>query len=504
MRLGGKMATEPDIDTDVRADIDLKVVAEPILLNMPYIEIILDGLHDFKDFFEPEEFKKYCKGIEGFPKCDDWMKSIYKNFHEDNLFCPLVKSKSNELIKNGTIHKFDETVDHTQYPLEIGRGNITKKNLTNYYISRNILGGTKHDAGRGLSHIRDRPVDSDVLYSTELADAIGKDDNCPTLDQDIHPKLIYKSISTLIDPADATSLEVNNFNTSLEFKYINRIYDGYFEFFNQMISGAKGTHKIRLMEYLDTSKKCNKIRFAIYIANVSNLKEDQQKKQTEQSWVKASVGAGNDAMNFDTNSNRWQLNLDKHNEHLISNNIFLCNTQSKSTFTINNIKHSLKQFLAYVAAKKLNRHGWTAATSREVETFFLDAVEAEKDKRTSLMCDSSLIIFFCKITFLLTTFTTNELNLFYRLAFTFKLIGDRGQAWWVWQYNKLNVNAKIMLATGDRGLMMFAISIGIPAVWSALGNEIGLNYYYFPNVDDDIDIKMGRCTHPPPVILRIS
>jgi hypothetical protein len=130
--------------------------------------------------------------------------------------------------------------------------------------------------------------------------------------------------------------------------------------------------------------------------------------------------------------------------------VFVCNTKTKPTFTINNIK----QTLGYV----LNR-----PKNHPMPPF-------------PMFPDPVLLEIF--------VYLVDKLNMdpiyIVRLGLTFKLVGDRGQAWIVWFWNKFHLDSKQILITGDRMLVIFAISIGIPVVWSALGIQRGFHYYYFP------------------------
>ena len=417
---------------------------------MPYIEIILDGIHDFKQYFTKEEFIQYCNAISDDQfknvNCSPWLSEIYDSFSEDNLFVPFVKTNSAELIKNGEIWVYNENIVDTAKEAQ-------KTELENLYISRDIWGGTKHDAGRGLSHIKSL----DLLNSPV----------CPK-DDHTHPKLVLKSVTTLIDPSPPTSLKLDTTFIRSPRNNINDIYDGYFEFFNEKLSGFK----IRFKEYLDP--KCKRVRFAIYL---------EKEAFVEEGWNNAKK----DILVTDENQQIWQINNSVANiiNDLIKYDIFLCNSGTYSTFTINNIQYSLKKFKELLDTKEfvevLANPGKNTLTMQWVDVFFKNDIEYKKKNPPTH--DPILLKFFCIIYLKFSEVRTNW-SLFLRLGLTFKLIGDRGQAWWVWKYNKMNQDRKIILATGDRMLMIFAISIGIPAVWSAgPGKQHGLNYYYFPNTD---------------------
>jgi hypothetical protein len=432
---------------------------------MPYIEIILDGIHDFKQYFTKADFLKYCGAIsnEQFvnTSCMGWLSEIYDSFAEDNLFVPLVKTNSAELIKNGEIWVHDENGD-TAHQTE----------LLNLYISRDIWGGTKHDAGRGLSHIKSL--------------ALSKSSGCP-IDDYTHPNLVLKSLSTLIDPSPPTSLNLDATFKIASRNYINDIYDGYFEFFNDKLA----PFKIRFKEYLDTSPdKCNRVRFAIYL---------DQETAVEVDWENAKNDSGMGGnMTYNIKQQIWQINTSAANVAVknylaFQHHIFLCNSGTYSTFTINNIQYSLTRFVDVISDEQFKqavKMGWVAVLQTPIIQW-IDAFFKRGADYKNVTHDPILFTFFC-IMYLKST-PSRDLSLFIRLGLTFKLVGDRGQAWWVWKYNQIHPDRKIILATGDRMLMIFAISIGIPAVWSAQGKEYGLNYYYFPNTDS-FDVLMEMPT----------
>ena len=402
---------------------------------MPYIEIILDGIHDFKKYFTKYQFTTYCNAIDQkiFPykDCGAWLQDMYDVFDEDNLFVPFVKTNSDLLIKNGSIFRYDET-----------RADIEeehKNELINLFLERDILDGLIYDAGRGLSHIRDLP-NKDKLGKCHKGDD----------DSNIDPKLtkVINTIACLIDPAGNLSLKEDNF-TTLEIDQ-NLIYEGYFAFMEKY-----GVF-IRFYPYKD---ECNKVRFAICV---------QSEKQ-------------NNPPNLTYDG---YLDLkDKKKLHLAEQGIFLCNTQTKSTFTINNIKQTLH------ALQK----------SKAVSIYKIDkAQEAYKlAYKLAKSKDPILFVFFWYLVKKTEEKQIAEMfKLLPRLAFTFKLIGDRGQAWVVWFYNKFN-DKKLILVTGDRMLMIFAISIGIPAVWSAQGKEYGINYYFFPE-NENFNLEIQDFIAPAP------
>ena len=437
----------------------------PAILNdaeisslMPYIEIILDGIHDFKQYFTKAQFINYCVSISNDQfqsvACSSWLSEIYDSFAEDNLFVPLVKTNSAELIKNGEIFVYNENIDEKKKEAH-------KTEILNLYISRDIWGGTKHDAGRGLSHIK------------SLALALSNSSSCP-IDDDTHPKSVLKSLSTIIDPSPPTSLNLDATFKPTSRNDINDIYDGYFDFFNEKLSG----YKIRFKEYLDT--KCKRVRFAIYL---------EKEVLFEEVWKQAKNNLG-DNMTYNNEQQIWLINTSVDNVEtvLASHYIFLCNTGTYSTFTINNIQYSLKKFDHVIGNKEFL--SGVGLTMQWFDEFFKKKVDGYKNATH----DPILFKFFCIMYLKFQDVRANP-SLFIRLGLTFKLIGDRGQAWWVWKYNQNYPDRKIILSTGDRMLMIFAISIGIPAVWSAQGKEYGLNYYYFPN-NDSFDVEMVTPTLP--------
>ena len=424
---------------------------------MPYIEIILDGIHDFKQYFTKAQFINYCVSISNDQfqsvACSSWLSEIYDSFAEDNLFVPLVKTNSAELIKNGEIFVYNENIDEKK--------EAHKTEILNLYISRDIWGGTKHDAGRGLSHIK------------SLALALSNSSSCP-IDDDTHPKSVLKSLSTIIDPSPPTSLNLDATFKTTSRNDINDIYDGYFDFFNEKLSG----YKIRFKEYLDT--KCKRVRFAIYL---------EQEFLFEEGWKQAKNNLG-DNMTYNNEQQIWLINTSVDNVEtvLASYYIFLCNSGTYSTFTINNIQYSLKKFEQVIGNKQF-------VSGRGLTMQWFDEIFKKKvDGYKNATHDPILFKFFCIMYLKFKDVRANP-SLFIRLGLTFKLIGDRGQAWWVWKYNQNYPDRKIILSTGDRMLMIFAISIGIPAVWSAQGKEYGFNYYYFPN-NDSFDVQMVTPTLP--------
>ena len=381
---------------------------------MPFIEIILDGIHDFKKYFTKEDFKKYCDSINVFAEstCSKWLNDMYDVFDEDNLFVPFVKTNSTEFLTFGKIFVYDE---------KLAKLNLNHKTqLIKLYKERNIWGGLIYDAGRGLSHVRslENKDTASVCYS-------GNDDSL------VDPNLstVLNTIAGLIDPAGFLSIKNTQFT---ELGDMNEIYEGYFAFLEEF------QIFIRLYECKDN---CNKVRFAIRVFNERPLKDQYPTIVKE--------------INDIIKKNETNL-LFKSAEK----GIFFCNTKDKSSFTINNIKQNLK--LLTTLESMLQIFNYNEAFKKNVADPVLFVLFYYLIKNTRL--ENKQIIF----------------KSLPRLGYTFKLIGDRGQAWVVWKNNKENPSKKIMLVTGDRMLMIFAISIGIPAVWSAQGKEYGLNYYFFP------------------------
>ena len=470
---------------------------------MPYIEIILDGIHDFgrgKYDINADQFSEYCNAISNDQfnrgRCKNWFKTggLFKNFSEDNLFFPLVKMNSGDLISNGGIYSYDEEI---QTSGGTGRAACALEDIRNKFVENNIYGGIKYDAGTGLRHLDGRggtnigKKDSYcVLANSPGAKVDPRTNTSPVpfkcCNQEPKPSSgkIINTICTIIDPSSGNTIPENHYNSTKNF-VIDDIYNGYFKFLNDAPYADTGQIKFRPFLY----KK--KVRYAMYL-NSAVANDEWDKAMEETPYTEKHEKCG------------WKLldtvPLNKFREDLFEKDIFLCSCEgSIGSFSISNIVLALETYME----DSNNIAPEATLTYNDLRNKLMGTDKAKKDKKKQIY-DPTLFIFLCKIhsKIVIKPGAKGVAAIIIRLGLTFKLIGDRGQAWWVWLHNKNNPDKRIILVTGDRMLMIFAISIGIPAVWSAgPGHNHGVHYYYFPNTDDfDIELQYLSANELPPIL----
>jgi hypothetical protein len=445
---------------------------------MALIEIMLDSIHDFGNKLDLEQVIKYCDGIDpqvfGPAVCEDWLSPMVKTFAEDNLF-ELVKHPDikNPLTKNGLVviyNEKDTTGSRGAYVIDL-------------LYQNGINWGYMYDAGRGQ-----KP------YSELVKDTKNISSNC------------MQTIATIIDPAGATNISNSDF-TSFSV-VINPDVRGGGGAASAVVSAAGKTSAAPGK----TSAAPRKTSAAPRKTAASNATKTPvpKNKNGKSATRKNPPGQGGkskghttikggaqqfpftgindiygpyfsflkdtDGAEITIQFHEIQLNLGQWSFVCTINRgpptpqevvnlesgrdvggVFLCNTKDKPTFTINNIK----QTLAYVLSNMTPQgyRGWP-----------------EGGRLPPHLPDLALL----KIFVYLLDRCNMDPKYIVRLGLTFKLIGDRGQAWIIWCWNIVHPRNKQILITGDRMLMIFAISIGIPVVWSALGFHRGIHYYYFP------------------------
>ena len=440
---------------------------------MAFIEIMLDSFHDFGKKLDLEIVKKYCDGIDpqvfGPAVCEDWLSPMVKTFDEDNLF-ELVKHPdiNNPLTKNGLVVIYNEGGTSGSYVIDL-------------LYQNGINWGYMYDAGRGQ-----KP------YSELVKDTKNISSKC------------MQTIATIIDPAGATNISNSDF-TSFSV-VINPSLDAGGGGAASAVGSAAPIKKNTAARKNPTTVKnpstrrgaskpvgkgarerprpskprksnppgpkkggAQQFRFTdindIYGPYFSFLKDTDGAEIAIQ-FHEVQLSERGNPWSFVCTINRVPptpptpqevVNLEAGRD---VEGVFLCNTKDKPTFTINNIK----QTLIYVLSNMNGPLGGYSGYPNQGQPLPL------------YLPDLALL----KIFVYLLDRCNMDPKYIVRLGLTFKLIGDRGQAWIIWCWNIVHPDNKQILITGDRMLMIFAISIGIPVVWSALGFHRGIHYYYFP------------------------